>query len=127
MRVEKRKAEFKALFQTDLKCKDNSINRIAPKCIALGEQGNLHYSQSPLIDNNPSSELPMDPPQPDPDTIDGRVSGASGVSSADEGLRDDNDDNNDKSAESDEGEDLMEYPFDGLTNPEGAPKIKSSK
>src|SRR5260221_5590121 len=126
LRVKKRKAEFEASFHTNLKHKDSTISSIPLKCVALGECGNIHYSQPLIMDTSPSSDIP----HPDPNTINTDIPRASEVgdmSSGNEELQDD--DNHDiGNAESNEDESVMEYPLDGPMNPEGAAaKTRSSE
>ena len=107
LRLEKKKAEFEASFCANLKWKHNSINNILPKCVALGECGNVHYSQLLTKDTNPF-------PHQHPNAIDAKVDDVGGGSGGNEEFRDD------------EGESKMDYALDGPAIPEevGA-KMKS--
>ena len=91
LRVKKRKAEFEASFHTNLKHKDSTISSIPLKCVALGECGNIHYSQPLIMDTSPSSDIP----HPDPNTINTDIPRASEVgdmSGGNKELQDDDDD-----------------------------------
>ena len=120
LRLEKKKAEFEASFCANLKRKHNSINNVPPKRVALGERGNVHYSQSLTEDTNPF-------PHQDPNAIDAEVDDVGGGSGGNEEFRDDND-NDARSAEDDEGESKMDYASDGPVIPEEAgAKMKSEQ
>ena len=92
-RINKRKMELDTTSHTNLKCK-NLSQSVPQKRAALGEQGNLH-SQPTILDNGLSSELELE-----------HAGGAK------------NDDDDGSESEREDG--LMDYPFDGPTNLEGA-------
>ncbi len=92
-RINKRKTELDATSHTNLKRK-NLSQSVPQKRAALGEQGNLH-SQPTILDNGLSSELELE-----------HAGGAK------------NDDDDGSESEREDG--LMDYSFDGPTNPEGA-------
>jgi len=121
-RVDRRKADFEASLHPNLKCKNGPVNSTAWKHTTLGDQGNIPYSQP----HDPPSDALVDLPLPELECA--QVQSVN-TQRTDEELQDDDDNDGTKSNEE---ENLMDYPFDGPTNPEGAQipqgdKMKSSK